>query len=116
MYTAYIGPPLAPSVHLNVGHLSGSSDIFTFTLHWSTFTWSGYPIISYKIMMTNNSDEQSITTVNVTESNVDHIEYTGRGSDCHTLTFSIEANNSIGKGDSTLIHSAQPIGKIKSNI
>ena len=106
------GPPLAPSAHLNIGHLS--SDIFTFTLPWSTtFTWSGYPITSYKIIMTNNSDEQPTTTVNITNSNVNHIEYTGRGSGCHTLTFSIEANNSIGRGESTFIRSAQPIGNIK---
>jgi hypothetical protein len=63
--------------------------------------------------MTNNSDEQPITTVNVTKSSVNHIEYTGSGSGCHTLTFSIEANNSIGRGESTFIQSAQPIGKIK---
>lgn len=109
------GPPLAPSVHLTVWHLG--SDSFIFTLNWSTtFTWSGFPIISYNITMTNYSNEQPTTTVNITESNINHIEYTGRGSGCHTLTFSIEANNSIGRGDRALIYSAQPIGKAKINV
>ena len=76
-------------------------------------TWSEFPIISYKIIMTNYSGEEPITTVNVINSSNQQIEYYGRGIDCYMLTFSVEANNSIGKGEGTLIHSGQPISKFK---
>ena len=63
--------------------------------------------------MTNYSGEGPIKTVDVMNSSCHQIEYSGRGIDCNKLTFSVEANNSIGKGESTLIHSGQPISKIK---
>ena len=105
---------MAPSVDLSVRHVN--DDSFIFALNWSTpFTWNGFPIISYKIIMINHSDEQPRATINTTKGNINQIEYTGRGSGCYMLSFSIEANSSLGKGESTLVHSTQPIGKIKCN-
>ena len=115
LYTA--APPLAPSVDLNVKHVI--DDTFLFTITWSTpFTWSGFPIISYNIIMTNYSGGVPIATTDTVTSNntgsgYHQIYYTGKGmSGCYALSFSIEANNSLGKGERTLIHTGQPIGKI----
>ena len=114
----YAGSPLAPSVSLNVGHLTGDS--FSFALSWSTpFTWPNFPILSYKVILTNYSSGEptmNTTVLNMNDSSVvdnnrEHhqIEYIGQGSHCYKLSFSVEASNSIGKGEPTTLHAGQPI-------
>ena len=118
----YSGPPLAPAVSLTTEHTINNT--FTFNLTWTTpFSWHGYPIIKYEVIMTNYSSGEPIqntTTVTVLESSpfdnvtgYHHIEYTGHGNRCYDLSFLVTASNSVGKGDHSIVKSGQPIGMFK---
>lgn len=120
-YITCSGPPLAPPVSLNTYY--NVNDTFTFNLTWSTpFTWPGFPVLNYKVVKTSYSSGEPVNETIVIESNdfrnttrYYHMEFLGRVNGCYNLSFSVEASNSIGKGEATVLESGQPLGKASRN-
>ena len=58
-----------------------------------------------------NTTVLNVNDSSVVDNNMKHhqIEYIGQGSHCYTLSFSVKASNSIGKGETTILHAGQPI-------
>lgn len=98
---------MAPPVNLNQYHLA--KDAIQHTIHWSEpFTWSQYPITNYTIKINNHHGEY-ITVIKTSDDfNFIHTTY---GKDCYELDFSLAANNQIGQGSSSFIHTGHPVGK-----
>lgn len=117
----FTGTPMAPTIGVSVEHTY--NDSFTFNLSWQApFTWPGFPILSYTVAVTNYSSGQQIMISNISGTSTElesndtgyysnhSMVYTGRGSHCHNLSFSVEAENAIGNGKSVVLYTGQPLG------
>ena len=109
-YFVHSGPPLAPSVSLDKELMENESCLFT--LSWTTpFSWSEFPITGYTIILSNYSNGEPFNTSfmenNITDSYL--IQFNSTGNECYRLEFLVSANNSLGEGQPTIIHSGHPI-------
>ena len=84
-------------------------------LQWSIpFSWLGFPITGYTISINNhgNGDTSIIIKSNTSLS---HTHTTDDGY-CYRLDFSLAASNTVGRGEGTVIHAGNPIGKIVKGV
>ena len=113
----HTGPPLAPSISLDVELLeSDNESFFLFTLNWTTpFSWSEFPVTGYKMILSNYSKDEpfnkSYTILAESNNETDSylMQFNSTGNECYGIDFSVSANNSLGEGESAVIHSGHPI-------
>ena len=104
----HAGPPLAPSVSLNV-ELS-DNDTFIFILSWTKpFSWPGFPITGYTITLSNYSSGEAVHHTVVVDSNKTEYQFSSMENECYRLDLSVSANNSLGEGKPSIIQSGHPI-------
>lgn len=107
---------MRPQVNLTYEHIQG--DIFAYHISWSApFTWPGFPIISYEIVVYNLSDPSNnvLTEKFTNETQSTSLMHYGisSGETCYGLNFSVAATNGVGKGEATVFESGHPIGMTK---
>ena len=102
-------PPLAPPLNLTQHHLI--DDAVQHILQWSEpFTPSDFPVTNYTVGISNRLNLEYIT---VTKSNDDFTyTHTSYGRSCYELDFTLTANNRVGQGDTSYIHSGHPVGML----
>ena len=104
--------PLAPSIGLNVQLTDFDNLTFTFTLSWTApYSWPEFPITGYTVTITDHSSGETLNKIVSTISNQTEYmyEFNTTGNECYRLDLSVSANNSLGKGESSMIHSGHPV-------
>ena len=104
--------PLAPSIGLNVQLTDFDNLTFTFTLSWTApYSWPEFPITGYTVTITDYSSGEIFNKIFSTISNETQYmhEFNTTGNDCYRFDLSVSANNSIGEGESSMIHSGHPV-------
>ena len=101
----FLGPPLAPTVHLSQEHFE--SDEINHILTWSMpFTWPEFPITNYTIIIRIDGEPDAI----LNSTTIQNFTHTSFGCNCYTINFSVAANNQLGRSEAVDIHSGHPIG------
>ena len=104
------GPPSMPFYNLTQQYVG--SGIIQHTLQWSIpFSWPGFPITRYTISI-NNSGNGDTSTIFKSNTSSSHI-HTTDDAYCYRLDFSLAASNAVGRGEGTVTHAGNPIGKIE---
>lgn len=108
-----LGSPLRPTVSLFQEHVI--NNIITYRLNWSKpFTWTGFPIFSYEVILYNISSGEPVTAIkHVNDSGPLSLTHHGisDGPACYLLNFSVAAINRVGRGEPASIQSGHLIGK-----
>lgn len=109
-----LGTPLAPSLTYDVEHVI--NDTFQFFIYWDQpFTWPGFPITNYKIILRNCSSQNEPVhkTIIIPENGLEEptrgYQLTTEGTICYQLKLSISANNSLGEGNYSFMTVNHPI-------
>ena len=100
------GLPPAPLVSYSAQHIA--NDTFRFNLFWNdTTTWTGLPITSYTLSLVNESSGQYIIDMDAVT--VPEYNFTIEGKYCSVFTLSVSANNSLGRGEESVVRIGNPI-------
>lgn len=109
----YIGPPLPPSINLDME--LRDDEYFLFTIRWTTpFSWPEFPVTGYTVILSNYSVGEHVNTTfsvivegNETQSYL--IQFNSTGNECYRLKVFASANSSLGEGQFAIIHTGHPI-------
>ena len=105
-----IGPPLAPSLQLNV--LSTTQ----LQISWSEpFTWEEFPILDYTITVYNTSD-QRITSSTVIDQTMFYITQDIEMMVCSELQIDVSARSQVGRGSVESVTGGFPVGEYNISI
>ena len=104
--------PSAPPIGLNVELTDFDNLTFTFTLSWTApYSRPEFPITGYTVTITNYSSGETFNEIfSAINNQTEYMyEFNTIGNECYRIDLSVSANNSIGEGESSMIHSGHPI-------